>query len=444
MLNKVMEMKAVVLAGGKGTRLRPFTFSKPKALISIANKPIIQHIFEDLERAGVDEVFIVTSYLEDRLRSFVASIPTSMSVRFLHQERIGGTGDALKCASGKIDDDFLVVNGDEIFSRGTFSRIIQKFYRSPALGVVGVFKSEHPERYGVVITGEDGVMEGLIEKSRNPPSDTVNAGVYMFSPKIFGYLDRIGLSERGEYELTDAIRCMAEETGSVFACEITGWHGVSELWDIFDANEMKVEESLEEANAGNVLMGDNVVIKPGVHIEGNVVVGDGSVIGPNCYIRGCTSIGRNCHIGNGVEIKNSIIMDNSNVPHLSYVGDSVIGENCNLGAGTITANLRHDNCEVKVMTKGKIADSGKRKLGMFMGDFTKTGVGSVVYPGMVLGPYSWTAPNTTVDCNVEPFTILGSGGKSKIQVSKAESAMKTEWNRMVLRDTYEKLKDLKY
>jgi bifunctional UDP-N-acetylglucosamine pyrophosphorylase/glucosamine-1-phosphate N-acetyltransferase len=103
----------------------------------------------------------------------------------------------------------------------------------------------------------------------------------------------------------------------------------------------------------------------GTYIKGNVIIGENCLIGPNCYLRGNTSIGNGCHIGQAVEIKNSVIMDNAKVPHLSYIGDSVIGENSNLGAGTITANLKHDNKNVRSVVKGKIVDTGRRKFGNY-------------------------------------------------------------------------------
>lgn len=434
-------MKAVVLAGGKGTRLNPLTLTRPKATLKIANKPIIVHILDELYVAGVEEVFIVTSYLEDKVKSLLKNA-SGMKITFLHQEKTGGTGDALKCASGRLLDDFLVINGDEVFEKGSFSKIIKKFSEKSANGIVAVCKSEKPERYGVVIYDNNECVDDIVEKSKNPPSEMVNAGAYMFSPKIFDYLERIELSKRGEYELTDAIKLMSLETRKVYVCDVNGWQGVSEIWDILDANTMKLGEMFREEKYGKPIIGKDVIIKPGVHIEGDVIIGDGSVIGPNCYIRGSTSIGDNCRIGNGVEIKNSIIMDNSNVPHLSYVGDSVIGENCNLGAGSIVANLRHDKKNVSVMNRGKLSDSGLRKLGVFMGDWTKTGIGTTLYPGVILGPFSWTSPNSIVDRNIEPFSILGVNEKTRISKEKIGCCVKDDSDRIFLEHLYESLNDL--
>ncbi len=441
-------MKAVILAAGKGSRLVPLTYSKPKCLMPLANKPLIQYIVQsimELEgQSKVDEIFIVTNYLENKLKDFFEEwSPDGIKITFVHQDTLGGTGDALKTLNGKINEDFILANGDEVFGPETFKIISEKFLEKRVLGVIGGMESKNPERYGVLVVNENDSLGGIVEKSPNPPGRLVSAGVYAFSPRIFEYLERINKSERGEYELTDAIIAMAEDTSRVIVSNIDDWISVTMLWDLFEANKKKIDE-LVEKNGKNVIIGKNVEIKPGVHIEGNVVIGDGAIIGPNCYIRGDTSIGKNCRIGNAVEIKNSIIMDNSKVPHLSYIGDSVIGETCNLGGGTCSANLRHDRENVKVLVKNDIIESGMHKIGFFMADYTKTGIGTMIYPGMVLGPFSWTAPNTTVSKNVEPFTFLDHGKKKKLDKKKIDTAVKNDDDKKFLKTIYEELKGLEY
>ena len=145
-----------------------------------------------------------------------------------------------------------------------------------------------------------------------------------------------------------------------------------------------------------------------------------------------------------MEIKNSIIMDNSKVPHLSYIGDSVIGEHCNLGAGTKIANLRHDKKGVKVLVKGQVVSTGQRKIGAFIADWTQTGIGTMIYPGMFMGPFGWTTPNAIVNCNIEPFTLLGSARKKKIAKEKISDVVKAPNDKDFLEQLYEKLKDVKY
>jgi bifunctional UDP-N-acetylglucosamine pyrophosphorylase/glucosamine-1-phosphate N-acetyltransferase len=144
---------------------------------------------------------------------------------------------------------------------------------------------------------------------------------------------------------------------------------------------------------GPVTIAETARIRSGAYIEGPTLIDEGSDIGPNCYIRPCTSIGKKVRIGNAVEVKNSIVMDGTHIGHLSYVGDSILGERCNLGAGTITANYRLDSGTVKMMIKDKLVDSGRRKLGAILGDEVKTGINALTMPGIKIGVNSQIGPN---------------------------------------------------
>ena len=137
-------------------------------------------------------------------------------------------------------------------------------------------------------------------------------------------------------------------------------------------------------------------VLPGVYIEGTVVIGPGCKIGPNCHLRGATSIGAGCHVGQSVEIKNSVLGRNTYVGHLSYVGDSVLGDRVNFGAGTITANLRHDGLSVRTPVDGVLEDTGRRKLGVIAGDGARTGINTSLLPGRKLAAGATTLPGATI------------------------------------------------
>ena len=173
-------------------------------------------------------------------------------------------------------------------------------------------------------------------------------------------------------------------------------------WDLIRANELHVGSIGECIIQGEIHplavvdgmlnLGPGSRILPGVVIEGNVVIGANCKIGPNCYLRGHTSIGDGCHIGQSVEIKNSLILSGTNVGHLSYVGDSVLGEKVNLGAGTMTSNLRHDGKNHRSMVGGVLVDTGRRKFGAIFGDGAHTGINTSIYPGRKLWPNTSTRP----------------------------------------------------
>lgn len=188
-------------------------------------------------------------------------------------------------------------------------------------------------------------------------------------------------------------------------------------WDILRLNEevlMMIEDQEPQGQISHLAqvdgclhLGKGSIILPGVYIEGNVVIGAHCKIGPNAYIRGNTSIGDRCSIGNAVEIKNSLIFPHTNIKHLSYVGDSIIGSHVNLGAGTIIANHRHDGTNHRSMVKGHLVDTDRNKLGAVVGDGVRTGVNTCVYPGRKIGAGMMTRPNTVVDRDMMPMAQTG-------------------------------------
>ncbi len=181
-------------------------------------------------------------------------------------------------------------------------------------------------------------------------------------------------------------------------------------WDLLRANveamtarKHYTQESGAHASLyvdGRLQIGKGTKILPGVVIEGDVIIGDHCKVGPNCYIRGSTSIGDKCHVGQAVEIKNSILLPGTNVGHLSYLGDSILGEKVNFGAGTITSNLRHDGGTHRSPVEGRMVDTGRRKLGAIVGDGVHTGIHTSIYPGRKLWPKTTTLPGAIVDQDI--------------------------------------------
>ena len=177
-------------------------------------------------------------------------------------------------------------------------------------------------------------------------------------------------------------------------------------WDLLALNEERVG-ALDRSSIqgflspaatleGMLVLGEGSRVLPGVYIEGRVIIGRDCKIGPNCYIRGNTSIGDGCHIGQAVEIKNSLIGNKTNAGHLSYIGDSILGDGVNLGAGTITSNFRHDGAHHRSMSQGQLVSTGRRKFGAVLGDGVHTGIHTAIYPGRKLGPGTTTLPGGIV------------------------------------------------
>lgn len=186
------------------------------------------------------------------------------------------------------------------------------------------------------------------------------------------------------------------------------------------AKNVKIEPGVHLV--GPVKINSGTVLKSGTYIEGPVEIGKNCRLGPNCHLRAFAAIGDDVKIGQAVEIKNSIIGYNANVAHLSYVGDSVIGNFVNLGAGTITANLRHDGKTIRVKWGSKIIDTETVKFGTYIGDYSKTAIHTSIYPGVIIAPYVLTLPNQIIDKNIACFTL----GSKKITKEK----MNTYWTKI--------------
>jgi UDP-N-acetylglucosamine diphosphorylase/glucosamine-1-phosphate N-acetyltransferase len=413
-------VKAVVLAAGEGARLQPITLTRPKHLISIGGKPILEHCLTAIKACGISEIVIVVHYMAEAIREYFGSgEKLGLKIEYAYQKGVLGTGNAAGVAEPYVDGDFLLVYGDLLFTAEALKKVLETHNRKKPSATLSVVHVERPEDYGIVELKDDGRVKRIIEKPRREeaPTNLANAGLYVFSPEIFEKVKRISASSRGEWEITDAIGLLIKEEKTVFAVEISKdeWFDVGRPWDLLEANRWaltKMEPSVlgkveEGAHIiGPVTVAESACIRSGAYIEGPAYIGEHSDVGPNCYIRPCTSIGRNVRIGNACEIKNSIIMDGVHIGHLSYVGDSIIGEKCNLGAGTITANYRLDAGTIKMMVKDRLVDTGRTKLGAVLGDNVKTGIGALLMPGVKVGNNCWIGPNVIVHRDLPPNTAV--------------------------------------
>ncbi len=405
-------MYAIVLAAGKGTRLEPLTSLRPKPILELAGTSILLRIVNEL--LAVDQIRkikvvihsfadLVKNHLEEHL-----STEEFQKITFVFQDEPKGTGHAVQCALDPNDEDFVVVYGDVIFKKGFVRSAISTQMKDEKIKnlLVGA-KPKNLKNFGVV-TSKDGLMTSLIEKPSNHAEEigsettsvAVNAGCYQFESRFAKFVRDIPVSERGEIELTSAISAFVDQGGKINVRLCEGeWFDAGTPWSLLNANEYLMETEQEnyqllgtiEPNVqvkGKIHVAKTARIRSGVYIEGPAYFDEGADIGPNCYIRGKSYFGKNSKVGNACEIKNSIIYSGTHAAHLSYVGDSILGERCNFGAGTITANLRHDNQSVVMRVKGEKQDTGRRKLGTVIGDNTKTGIGVNILPGVKIAANS--------------------------------------------------------
>ncbi len=402
-------MDAVILSAGEGKRLRPLTSTRPKPMLPIAGKPILQWNLEALKI--FDRVVLVVGYKSEKIREYFGDEFNGIKIEYIEQKEQRGTAHAVSVVSGRMDGDFLVMNGDLLISSKLVDNQLKNHSQHNPSASLSLLKVSDPSQFGVVELKNDKVMS-IEEKPKYPKSNLANAGIYIFSQQIFDAIKLVEKSSRSEYEITDAIDILInKEKNMVHGFECSGlWMDIGRPWDLLDGNEillndrdmmeLKVSDEAEvepySVLKGDVHVGKGTIIRSGAYIEGPCFIGDNCKIGPNCYIRPGTTLGNNVHIGNAVEIKNAIIMSNTNVGHLSYVGDSIIGENCNFGAGTKVANLRFDEGDISVRVKDKFEKSGRKKFGTIFGDGVKTGINVSIMPGISIYPNAWVEAGSVV------------------------------------------------
>lgn len=399
-------MKAVILAAGEGIRMRPLTSNRPKVMLPVANKPIMEHLLVEAVGAGIKEFIFIVGYCDEQVRDYFGKGKKwGISIAYSEQRKQLGTADAIRIVEGMVDSSFLVINGDVVVSREDIRRLMAN--KNNTMSVIEV---TDPRGLGMVELADDRVVS-IYEKTQKPPTLMANAGLYLFTPEIFDAISKTEKSPRGEYEITDSLQLlMAKEPGLHYQ-EIKTWLDISYPWDLLSTNESVMAEigsqNRGEAEENVVLkgavdIGKGTVIRSGAYIVGPVIIGEGCDIGPNCFIRPTTAIGNKCHVGAAVEVKNSIIMNGSKIPHHNYVGDSVIGEGCNLGAGTKIANLRLDKRNIQAAGM----DTGRRKLGAIIGDGVETGINASINVGTIIGNNAFIGPGAVVSGVVLPGSKL--------------------------------------
>ena len=413
-------MKAVILAAGEGKRLRPITYSRPKPMIPIAGKPLLEHNILGLMNSGIKEILLIVGYKEDMIKSYFGNgiEKYNINIDYITQKEYLGTAHAAGLARKFVDDDdFLMMYGDLLIDTKMFDSVIKSFNNSKSEGIITLMQVQNPHDYGIIHLDQDGSVKTIIEK---PPKNTnygnlANAGIFIFNPLIFEAIELTRKSIRNEFEFTDSMEILINELKSKIYGYINQeyfWSDIGLPWQLLDANRFILDQldqtilsPQKNVNIkGKVFIGEDTIIKAGTTIQGPVYIGNHSLIGPNAYIRPYSSIGDECHIGMS-EIKNSLIFSNTKIPHFNYVGDSILCENINLGAGTKISNLRFDNRSVKMNINEIEIDSGRRKLGAVIGANSQTGINASIMCGKKIGENCIIGAHTLVNEDIPSNTI---------------------------------------
>jgi glucose-1-phosphate thymidylyltransferase len=328
-------MKGLVLSGGKGTRLRPITHTSAKQLVPVANKPILFYVMENLADAGIRDVGVIVGDTAAEIEAACGDGSTwGLNLTYIRQDAPLGLAHAVKIAEDFIAGDaFVMYLGDNLLPSG-ITPLVQEFVERKPEAMILLTAVPDPQRFGVAVLTDDGRVQTLEEKPKDPRSDLALVGVYLFTSQIFEAVKAIQPSARGELEITDAIQWLIDQDREVLPHLVEGWwKDTGKLEDMLDANRI-VLEGAEAANHGDVdaesrLIG-TVVVEEGAVIKrslvrGPAIIGKGTLI-EDAYIGPFTSIYFGCHIRSS-EIEHSIVLENSSILDIEgKVADSLIGK----------------------------------------------------------------------------------------------------------------------
>ena len=388
-------MKAIILAAGEGTHLSPFSETRPISMIGVAGRTMLDNTFGLLKSAGINDIFIVVGHKKDKLiERLQQQDHNGLNLHYVEQKRKLGIGHAVMQVKNKISpgEYFLLLYGDTLTAENIFSKVQQSFH-SFKCPVASICLPPSNQMFGNVFLNARMEITKIVEKPKgNNLGNYVLSGVFILPASFFKLLESSGNS------MEKALKKVVAGEGMRASMWEDDWLDVVYPWEILTANKMIMDSWQEssiakpatlEANVtlhGIVRIEAGAIIKSGAVLEGPCCIGERSYIGNNSLIRSYTSVGKNCSVGSGVELKNCVVMDNSQIGRLSFVGDSVLGENVDMGAGCMTVNRTVDWKPISVKNGKRPMGTGMTKLGAFLGDGVVVGAGNTLQPGMVVAP----------------------------------------------------------
>jgi glucose-1-phosphate thymidylyltransferase len=336
-------LKGLVLSGGKGSRLRPFTYTGAKQLVPVANKPILFYAIEALVEAGVEDIGVIVGDTGEQVRAaLMDGSQFGARITYIPQEAPLGIAHAVKIAHPFIGDSpFVVFLGDN-FLRGGIVPFVKAFRAAEADAQVLLTPVPNPQEFGVALLGPDGRPVRLIEKPPEPPTDLAIVGIYMFGPRFFEAVEQVKPSPRGELEITDTIQKLID-LGANVSAEIVraSWIDTGKMVDLLAANRLVLED-LEACTDGASIEGcsftGRVVIQPGAHIVNSVIHGP-AIIGEDTevidsYVGPYTSIYHHCRLIS-TEIEASVVLERCVIDNPgSRIHESLIGRDVSLSGAS--------------------------------------------------------------------------------------------------------------
>ncbi|MFC1474879.1 sugar phosphate nucleotidyltransferase [bacterium] len=349
-------MKAVVMAGGEGTRLRPLTLNTPKPLVPVCNKPIMVHILERLKESGINENIATLYYMADEIQNYFGDgSEFGVKMNYSIEETPLGTAGAVRAVADQLDETFVIMSGDAMTDFDITQAV--KFHKKVgSMATIVLYRVESPLEFGVVITDDDGRIVRFLEKPGwgEVFSDTVNTGIYILDPAIFEYME-----EGGNYDWSkDIFPALLEDGRPMYGCVLDGyWCDIGNLKQYREVHQDALQGKVKVAfdgkkMKGKIWVGENTEIAPGAKIAGPAIIGANCGIKDGAQINQFSIIGDNCIVEDGAQIIQTVMWNNSYVGRRAKVSNcvvcrnnvlseeveiqdgAVIGDGCNIGAGT--------------------------------------------------------------------------------------------------------------
>ncbi|MDD1768480.1 MAG: NTP transferase domain-containing protein [Methanomassiliicoccales archaeon] len=395
-------MKAVVLAAGEGTRLRPFTVSRPKVMIPVGNRPILEYVISALVENGIQDIVLVVGYRKETIMSYFADGKKfGARITYAVQEKQLGTAHALSVARKYLDEDFLVVAGDNLIDSRTISDLVG-CKRGPSMLVT---ESEMPSKYGVVQVEGNKVVR-IDEKPEGRIGNIISTGIYCFNRDFLRFVED-GVSG-GKIGITHVLQALVPRM-DLPAVHTTGkWIDVVYPWDLIGVNAAALTVHGQEIAGtvesgvtikGSVSVGAGTRIRSGTYIEGPAVIGEGCDIGPSVTILPSTSIGNGVQIASFSLLSNCLIMNNVDIGSHSHLSHSVLDDGVRVATGLASPT----GCAF-----ARVEDEFFKleRVGGLVGERTEIGSGVVISPGSIVGAGCRIGSGVRVTGNLENKSVV--------------------------------------
>ena len=387
-------MKAVILAAGEGSRLRPFTETMPKVMLPVANKPILGYVVDAVKNSGIDEIILVVGYKKEVIMEYFEDYE-DVKITYVIQDKQLGTSHALMQVEEHIQDSFIVLSGDNIIDQRSISKLIKNESKYSVL----IKEHYYPSKYGAVFV-EKNILKKIVEKPKEETAGFISTGIYKLHSSVFEIVE--DLSSQGVYALSSVIQTLLDQGQMVGTVTADLWMDVVYPWDLIHVNEAVIQNTPVSTGGiiekgvvikGHVSVGNDTKIYSGCYIVGPVVIGDGCEIGPNVCIFPSTVIGNNSVVHPFSEIRNSVIMGDVHIGSNSFISHSIVGRGSIIG-----------NNFSSTFGKATIEIEGEFKklesIGSIIGEDCTIGSHVVIEPGMMLGRRCRISPMKRIANNV--------------------------------------------